>query len=96
MIHRGNHIIAKESYYLILIRYIEANAFRAKLVKKAEDWTYGSLQERVEENRKLLNEPYITLYEEWVKYVNTPLREGELDNIRNSVNRQAPLGREQW
>jgi len=80
LIHRGNHIIAKESYYLILIRYIEANAFRAKLVKKAEDWTY----------------PYITLYEEWVKYVNTPLREGELDNIRNSVNRQAPLGREQW
>jgi YD repeat-containing protein len=29
-------------------------------------------------------------------YVNKPLREGELENIRNSVNRQAPLGQEQW
>jgi len=31
-----------------------------------------------------------------VKYVNQPLKEGELENIRNSVNRQAPLGQEQW
>ena len=45
---------------------------------------------------KLLSEPYIELYDEWVKYVNQPLSESELENIRNSVNRQAPLGQEQW
>jgi hypothetical protein len=44
----------------------------------------------------MLNEPYVELYDEWVKYVNTPFKEGELENIRNSVNRQAPLGKEQW
>ena len=43
-----------------------------------------------------MSEPYIELYDEWVQYVNQPLREGELENIRNSVNRQAPLGQEQW
>lgn len=32
--------------------------------------------------------------EDWVQYVNTSLKEGELHNIRNSVNRQASLGRE--
>jgi putative transposase len=89
-------MVEKESYYLALIRYIEANAHRAKLTKKAEDWKYASLHERVENNRKLLSEPYIELYDEWVEYVNQPLREGELENIRNSVNRQAPLGQEQW
>jgi len=35
-----------QSYYITLIRYIEANALRAKLVRKAEDWDYGSLIER--------------------------------------------------
>ena len=89
-------MVEKESYYLALIRYIESNRHRAKLTQKAEDWKYGSLHERVEKNRELLSERYVELYDEWVKYVNQPLREGELENIRNSVNRQAPLGQEQW
>ena len=89
-------IVEKESYYITLIRYIEANALRAKLVLNAEDWDYGSLMEREEKHRVLLSEPYMQLEEEWVNYVNEPIREGELYNIRNSVNRQAPLGQEQW
>ena len=36
------------------------------------------------------------LYEEWVEYVNTPMSKGELRTVRNSVNRQAPLGDEKW
>jgi len=38
----------------------------------------------------------VELDEDGVEYVNTPLREGELHNIRNSVNRQEPLGDEKW
>ncbi|MDD3775345.1 MAG: transposase [Sulfurovaceae bacterium] len=89
-------IVEKESYYLTLIRYIEANAKRAKLVRNAKDWDYGSLMEREHRHRKLLSEPYMTLDEDWAEYVNTPMREGELHDIRNSVNRQAPLGSELW
>jgi len=36
------------------------------------------------------------LDEEWIEYVNAPMKKGELHNIRNSVNRQAPLGDEKW
>ena len=89
-------MVEKESYYLTLIRYIEANAHRAKLTKKAENWKYVSLHERVEKNRELLSEPYIELYDEWVEYINQPFKKKELEKIRNSVNRQAPLGKEQW
>jgi len=89
-------IVEKESYYLILVRYIEANALRAKLVRGAEDWDYGSLIEREHKHRTLLSEPYMTLDDDWVEYVNTPMREGVLHTIRNSVNRQAPLGNEKW
>ena len=89
-------IVEKESYYITLIRYIEANALRAKLVRNAEDWDYGSLMEREHKHRTLLSKPYMELYEEWIEYVNTPMREAELNTIRNSVNRQAPLGDEKW
>ena len=36
------------------------------------------------------------LYDEWIEYVNTPMRKGELHTVRNSVNRQSPLGDEKW
>ncbi|MDD5548058.1 MAG: transposase [Sulfurovaceae bacterium] len=89
-------IVEKESYYITLMRYIEANAKRAKLIRNAEDWDYGSLMEREYRHRKLLSEPYVALYEDWAEHVNTPMRKGELHDIRNSVNRQAPLGSELW
>ena len=89
-------IVEKESYYITLIRYIEANAKRAKLVRNAKDWDYGSLMERAYKHRTLLSRSYMELGEEWIEYVNTPMREGELHTIRNSVNRQAPLGNEEW
>ena len=38
----------------------------------------------------------MTLDDAWVEYVNEPLKKGELHSIRNSVNRQAPLGDEKW
>ena len=85
-----------QSYYITLIRYIEANALRAKLVRKAEDWDYGSLMEREHRHRALLSKPYMELDEEWIEYVNTSIKKGELHNIRNSVNRQAPYGDEKW
>ena len=36
-------IVQKENYYLTLIRYVEANAKRAKLTKDAKTWIYSSL-----------------------------------------------------
>ena len=55
--------------------------------------------EREHKHRTLLSKPYIEVDEidvDWVKYVNTPMREGELHIVWNSVNRQAPLGDEKW
>lgn len=89
-------IVERESYYRTLIRYIEANAKRAKRVKRAEAWLYGSLNERIEKSRELLDEPYMELDEDWTAYVDEPIRKNELEKIRNSVNRQAPLGEAEW
>lgn len=52
--------------------------------------------EREHRHRKLLSQPYMTLGESWAEYVNTPMKQGELHDIRNCVNRQAPLSSELW
>ncbi len=89
-------IVQKDSYYLSLLRYIEANALRAKLVNEAEAWVYGSLWERMSQERHLLDESLIVLPTDWALHVNTPLHEKELTIVRNSVNRQSPLGELEW
>ena len=78
------------------MRYIEANALRAGLVTKGEEWIYGSLHERVSIERILLSEPLIEIGDDWVNYVNEPMKIYEIEKIRNSVNRQAPLGEGGW
>lgn len=89
-------MIEKESYYITLIRYIEANALRARLVKHAETWDYSSLHNRMLNNTELIHEPLLELPDDWIAYVNEPIYPHELEKIRNSVNRQAPLGEPAW
>jgi putative transposase len=89
-------IVEQESYYISVLRYIEANAKRAGLVEKAQDWNYSSLHERVLKSRVLLNKPYIELPDDWMQDVNCDFTVSELSTIRNSVNRQAPLGEQAW
>jgi len=91
-----NFIVQEDSYYITLLKYIEANALRAKLVKQAQNWHYGSLYERVTKSRELLDQPFIELEDNWQKYVNQPIKTKTLEIIRNSVNRQAPLGTKEW
>jgi len=54
-------MVEKENYYITLIRYIEANALRAKLVRNAQDWEYGSLMEREHKHRTLLSKTFASL-----------------------------------
>ena len=89
-------IVEQESYYVTLIRYIEANALRAKLIDRAETWEYGSLHDRISNGTTIIHEPSMILPDDWTEYVNEPIYPHELEKIRNSVNRQAPLGEPVW
>ncbi|MBE0492402.1 MAG: transposase [Sulfurospirillum sp.] len=89
-------LVQKESYYLSVMRYIEANALRAKLVDDAGLWMYGSLWERMNHERELLDEPLMELGKDWALHVNAHIKNEELEVLRNSVNRQSPLGDLEW
>ena len=91
--------VEKSAYLSTLIRYVEQNPLRAKLVKRAEDWKYSSLYRRMKgtaKQKKLLTKLPIELPHQYVKEVNTISDEETLLKIRNSVQRGTPYGKDRW
>jgi putative transposase len=86
-----------DGHLLTLMRYVERNALRCNLVLRAQDWEWGSLNWRERGSGPIhLAAPPAPLPSTWVAYVNEPQTAQEVDDIRNAIARQAPLGSEAW
>jgi len=86
-------------YCQTLIRYVEQNPLRAKLVDKAEQWQWSSLWRREQGNEKqrsLLAPLPIILPDNYQQSVNELLHADYLVTVRNSVNKGTPLGTNVW
>jgi len=90
-------LVQNDHYLLALIRYVERNALRAKLVSRAEEWRWGSLNWRMRPDAALaLTAPPMELPSNWAAFVNQPQTSAEVEAIRTSVNRQRPFGDSDW
>jgi Transposase and inactivated derivatives len=88
LIEQGRHL-------LTVIRYVERNPLRAKLVKQIINWQYSSLYQRLQPKTFLAPWP-IDKPKDYLEFVETPLTASELETTRYSVNRGKPLGTETW
>lgn len=89
--------IAEDRHLITVLRYVERNALRAGLVRRAEDWRWGSLAWRTFRHRGLrLADPPVPLPRHWAEYVNLPQTTKELAELRECVNSQRPYGRPSW
>ena len=80
-----------------MLKYVEANPKRAKIVKQCEKYLYSSAYNRVNNiSDELLSELPIDIPNDWGKYINDKEDKTNLDFIRNSIERQSPLGKELW
>ena len=70
-------------------RYVERNALRAKLVKRAEDWRWGSLWQRVHHGVLICEGP-CALPVNWTELVNSPQTQAEVDAFRAHVATSTP------
>jgi len=86
-------VVQRDGYYLVAIRYVEANACRAGLVARAEDWKWGSLWERVTSGRSLLAPSRRPMPRDWTGIVNRMARDSDYDTFRRAVKRGRPLTR---
>jgi putative transposase len=91
--------VEDEMYFLVLCRYVEANALRAGLVARAEAWRWGSLWVRRSRETGLhprLAEWPVDRPRNWLAEVNRSQRPEALSQVRRSVTRSTPLGSEGW
>ena len=91
--------VQDDDHFHVLCRYVERNALRAKLVKHAEDWRRGALYRWVQSSeplRRLLSPWPLARSANWIRRVNEPLDDKELDRIRWSIRRGSPFGQSNW
>jgi putative transposase len=91
--------VEKDDHFLTLCRYVERNALRAKLARRAEDWRWCSLWRRErgdEEAKALLSDWPVATPKNWLQWVNEAQTAGELEALRRSVQRGLPFGKEGW
>jgi putative transposase len=90
-------LIQQDHHLLTVLRYVERNALRAKLVERAEDWKWGSLAWRTAARPAVaLVESPVPLPSYWRHLVNEPQTAAEIAEIRTCVNRQRPFGEPAW
>jgi len=92
-----------ELHLQTLIRYVEANALRARLVRRARDWRWGSLRLRLgllaglpDDTKQLLSPMPIDLPRNWEATVDAGMPVDETVAIRTSIARGRPYGSDAW
>ncbi len=91
--------IQDDEHFYTVARYVERNALRANLVARAEDWRWSSLWHREqgsEPSRSLLAAWPLPYPRTWVKLVNAPQTEAELNAVRTAIRRGSPFGDDPW
>ena len=91
--------IQEDDHLLTVARYVERNAQRANLTRRAEHWRWGSLYRWLRgsaADRRLLAAWPLPRPGGWVEHVNTAQTEAELTALRRCVTRGSPFGSESW
>jgi putative transposase len=86
-------------HFLTLVRYVERNAKRSRLVEKAEDWPWSSVYAGLhgDEKQKQLLSPWpVAEPKDYVPWLNHPQPKEEIENIRYAIKRSRPYGSEPW
>lgn len=92
-------LVQDDVHFLTVCRYVEANALRASLVRRAEDWRWGSLwrlQRGETAQSPTTHEWPLPRPGDWLTYVNEPAKNSEMDELRRCARRGGPYGSRQW
>ncbi len=88
-----------DDHLLTVLKYIERNPVRARLVRQAEEWPWGSAWLRLHgtpKQKEILFESPVALPRNYRSWINTPDSEKDLESLRESVNRGKPYGSARW
>lgn len=92
-------LVQKDSYLLQLLRYVEQNPLRAKLVTQAKDWQWSSLWRRMKgtlEQKELLSPWPIDEPSNYFDWVNEKEDVTMTEEIQGCINKGKPFGDDAW
>ena len=87
--------VQEDAHFLNVCRYVEGNARRAKLVRRAEAWRWSSLWARRNRQSDLhawLHPWPVDRPRNWTANLNAAMDEHDLQDVRQSGARGAPFG----
>jgi putative transposase len=96
---REQGVIDAGSSLLTVLRYVERNALRAGLVRRAENWRWCSLWRRTRgdaDQRALLTDPPGGWPADWIEWVNRAQTPEEHEAIAQCIARGRPFGTTEW
>ena len=88
-----------DDHFLALVRYVERNARRANLVKKAENWKWSSSWIRengTAKQKKTLSTWPVSRPNDYLSWLNQAQTEDEEEAIRRSIVKGIPYGSGGW
>ena len=86
-----------DDHFHVVCRYVERNALTAELVKKAEDYRWGSLSNWLGGKSEIqLAKWPVRRLPRWVVRVNQALTKKEIEALERSETRGAPFGDDAW
>jgi putative transposase len=90
--------IQSDEHLLTVLRYVERNPARAKLVRRAElyRWSSARLWSAEAERPGYLIPGPVRRPKDWLGWVNAEIEPKQLESLRGSVERGAPFGGETW
>jgi REP-associated tyrosine transposase len=89
--------IEQDEHLLTVMRYVERNPLRARLVRQSEAWPWSSLSwRRTGKRPELLCDWPVPCPRNWLAQVNAAQTEGELAALRQRIARGAPFGNDRW
>lgn len=95
--------IEEDRHLLTVLRYVERNPLRAKLVRRAEEWEWSSLYARQNadgpdesDDHPRLSPWPVRVPRNWTELVNEPQTAAEEAAIAVSIARSRPFGRPDW
>jgi putative transposase len=92
-----NSLVQSDHTLLRVMRYVEANALAAHIVRRAEHYKWSSASRHASDpGRPELSEGPVTKRADWLTYLNEPRTEKEVAAIQRSARRGSPLGDPEW
>ena len=89
----------EDTHFIQLVRYVERNPLRANLVRRAEDWQWGSAWRRARgtpKQKKLLTDWPVPMPRDYAALLHEPQSENEVEAMRQTVTRGNPFGSSTW